>query len=50
LDVFEELPLTTGGSFDRYWSGRETLLRHELGKVEILSNVVYQGRAHPLSK
>jgi hypothetical protein len=37
LDVSEELPLTTGGSFDRYWTGRETLLRHELEKVDSLA-------------
>jgi hypothetical protein len=37
LNVSEELPLTTGGSFDLYWTGRETLLRHELEKVDSLA-------------
>ena len=37
LDVSEELPLTTGGSFDRYWTERETLLRRELEKVDSLA-------------
>jgi hypothetical protein len=37
LDVSEELPLTMGGSFDRYWTERETLLRRELEKVDSLA-------------
>jgi hypothetical protein len=32
------LPLTTGGGFDRYWIERETLLRHELEKVDSLAS------------
>ena len=37
LDVSEELPLTAGGSFDRYWTERETRLRRELEKVDSLA-------------
>ncbi len=37
LEVSEELPLGAGGSFDRYWPERETLLRQELEKVDALA-------------
>jgi len=33
----DNLPLVTAGSFDRYWTERETLLRHELQKVDGLA-------------
>lgn len=36
LDVSEELPPTMSGSFDRFWTERETLLRGELEKVDSL--------------
>jgi hypothetical protein len=37
LNVSEELPLARDGSFYRYWTGRETLLRNELEKVNSLA-------------
>jgi hypothetical protein len=37
LDISNELPLTTGRSFDRYWTERETRLRRELEKVDSLA-------------
>jgi Tn3 transposase DDE domain len=37
LDFSQELPLTAGGSFDRYWTERETRLRRELEKVDSLA-------------
>jgi hypothetical protein len=33
----DSLPLVTAGSFDRYWTEREALLRHELQKVDGLA-------------
>ena len=33
----DSLPLVIAGSFDRYWTERETLLRHELQKVDELA-------------
>jgi len=33
----DSLPLAIAGSFDRYWTERETLLRHELQKVDGLA-------------
>jgi hypothetical protein len=33
----DSLPLVIAGSFDRYWTERETLLLHELQKVDGLA-------------
>jgi hypothetical protein len=45
----DSVPLVIGGSFDRYWTERETLLRHELQKARCLCLLAFE-RSGPVGE